>query len=118
MSTPLDPSEGSSSSEYKLVDDLLTPMLEASMGQGRSALSADDLDRLRQVAINSDAEGATLQQFAISLVKEFLKFRLPLSVLAEVSPENMATLIGESLSRDPYSKQRLSEFRKYLLESH
>ena len=103
--------------ENSALDAILTPLLENRIMQGEASPGIMEIERLRQIAINCDRKQMTIQEFANSITLEFLKLRLPMSVLQEISLDQMARMISVTLTTTPLPKARMQELWKYLLES-
>jgi hypothetical protein len=118
MASSVPGSEGGASpkQEWDEAKDALTPVLEATLLQGKRPVSPEEWRCLRQIAARHPSQGRSFEEFAIELVAEFLRGRLPASVVEGETFERMSRAIGGTLCSDPVSKQRLIELQKQLLE--
>jgi len=118
MASSLPGSEGETPPQqaWAEVKAALTPVLEATLAQGKRPVSPEEWQRMRQVAMRCQELGNSFQEFVIELVGEFLRGRMPPDVLGVSSLNRMSQVIGGTLCSDPASKKRLLEFQRQLLE--
>lgn len=104
-------------SEGSLLDEVIRPLLENRITHGDVEFKRSDIEKLRQVAVESHRLQLTLQEFSNAITLEFLKLRLPATVLNEVSLEKMSQLISGTLTNSPLCNSRMVELWEYLLEN-
>jgi hypothetical protein len=94
----------------------LTSILQSHWGQGQKPIAEEDWQHLRHVARQLSASGCSFSDFIVAIIAEFLRRRLPASVLSQTSLDRMSLTIGATLCADPSSKQRLLALQEQLLK--
>lgn len=94
---------------------LLQQMLEATLLDDKSQLTADEWQALRTTAAGAHADGLGMTEFIEALVHELLALRFANIRQDEASCKRLCHKIASTLSSDPYARQRIAEFQQHLL---
>ncbi len=105
--------------------ELLKTVLEATLARGQNAITAEELDALREAAKSNSSGQMPLQEVALLLVRTFLtarfKDRLEAGQTNEARQQSLDAMcksIAETLCGDPNSAIRLTQLWKLLHESN
>lgn len=96
-------------------DDVLSPLLEASLGRSNREITPSEWDSYARVAREVKDRGESFQEFVIALVAHHLAAYLPKQTQESVSLIKMSETIGHTLCNDPASRERLLALQEQLL---
>lgn len=115
-SSNIESNDAASSAAGKFTSsELLQKMLEATLMQDQSQLSAEEWSSLRATAIEAHATDLGLTEFVEALVENLLTLRFAKLKQDEINTQRLCHQIAVTLSGDPYTRQRLVEFQQHLL---